>query len=265
MTPMTRLQEVIEEHESSPRVKLPPLPPLLPGGHLSDCREFKQQVMDWGISPTRCDVFLEDLVYMYYGGLFFRRSDNPIQQAAMYPVGFLFDPEVLVQCERVYPFDTGAIPKGIYGTKGPIVERWEDCRIDCRGDASHGPRLVQYLYGENHKYLKGIVSTTCVQLRDPFTWLIPFLRALPSLVGGDQRRYRIEYQSTVHVSFDSLLWVGYPDVYTPWFARVFERSKTSRPERYSYDSYRLGRPSEMAAVLQQAAVNYVRNRVDPFV
>jgi hypothetical protein len=259
---MSQLETVLDEHDALPVVPLPPLSDSLPAGHLTDSRNFKGQAIRWGIDPEACDFFKEDLVYLYYGGLFFRRSERPTRKASMYPVGFLFQPRILADIDCYYPFDTGALARGYYGVSGDIVDHWRDCRITGRNDAHQPRRLVQYLFATNRKYIRGLASLSFAILPDPLPWLIRFLREDLTSLGADQRQYRIECQSKKPVSFNDLLWVGYPDVYAQWFARIFERAGDRRPDRWAYDTYSSSRPAEMAAVLQQEALTFIRGSVD---
>jgi hypothetical protein len=267
---MPTLQEVIAGHEAVPVLALPAVPTALPPAHLLDSRDFPDYVAAGGIRPTFCDFFKDHLVYLYYGGLFFRRSLAPELLGAMYPVGLLFSTESLNQIDTYYPFDTGALAGPFYGQTEDIDKRWTDCRIDGAGDPAVAPRLVRYLFGNNKRYLRGQVSTVCSTLPDPFPWLIRFLRNVRTDLGADQRQYRIECLTTSSVSFAKLIWVGYPSRYAPAFGKIFEKrlagaggtAAPTLPERWSYETYRAGRPAEMAAVLQQEAHTFVRNRID---
>jgi hypothetical protein len=263
---MAALLDTILAHEASPIVELPSFPTLLPLAHLCDSREFAGHVESFGIAPEPCDFMKEPLVYLYYGGLFFRRSNKPEKRAAMYPVGFLFAGGSLKDVDVCYPFDTGALAYDFYGNAENINSNWRDCEVRLDGDTSAPARLVQYLFGSNRRYLKGQVSSTCSVLPDPFPWLIRFLRSVNTLQGSDQRQYRIECISKTMVPLSNLIWVGYPDSFTDAFARLFQaRSATEGsepPERWTYDTYAAARPAEMAAVLQQAALGFLRGKID---
>lgn len=267
---MSRLQEVIARHESAPVLTLPKMPAPLPTAHLLNSEDFPQYVSDWGVKPVFCDFFQRDLVYLYYGVLAFRRGYDPKLQGAMYPVGLLFSAESLPHIEAYYPFDTGALAGSFYGQTENIDKRWTDCRMDGAGDSLVGPQLVRYLFESNRRYLRGQVSTKCSGLPDPFPWLIRFLKTVRTDLGADQRQYRIECLTSSPISFGNLIWVGYPSRYTPKFSRIFEgRLRTMGglapsvpPERWTYETYRAGRPAEMAAVLQQEALTFLRRKID---
>ncbi len=258
---MPRLQEVLEEHEKSARQGLPPFPSPLPPCHLSEVRAFKTHARALHIEPRYCEVFKENLVYLYYGGLFFRSSRRPTRNAGLYPVGFLFTPESLSQVERYYPFDTGAIAEGYYGPSNDNIELMTECCL-----SGYGPSLpcllVRHLFGSNRRYLKGLVSQAGLSLFDPVPWLIRHLTTDYSELGTDQRQYRIECQSRVPMSFAQLLWVGYPDVCAQSFGRIFESAASKRPVRYVYDYYNCAAPAEIAAILQQRAVDFIRAEID---
>ena len=263
---MPALLDAIHAHEASPTVTLPPIPTVLPLAHLCDSREFPGHVDSFAISPEHCDFLKESLVYLYYGGLFFRRSSKPEKRAAMYPVGFLFAAESLRDIEACFPFDTGALAFDFYGNVEGINSKWQECKVEVGGDTSIPARLVQYLYGTNRRYLKGQVSGICSVLPDPFPWLISFLRSVNTSQGSDQRQYRIECITKQRVPLSNVIWVGYPDMYASAFARLFQARSASKgsnpPERWTYDAYAAARPAEMAAVLQQAALGFLRGKMD---
>jgi hypothetical protein len=72
------------------------------------------------------------------------------------------------------------------------------------------------------------------------------------------------------LSLAELIWVGYPSRYARTFGKVFEhrfngssgKLPLTPPQRWVYETYRAGRPAEMAAVLQQEASIFLRQRID---
>ena len=147
MAKLAKLETVIVEHEAMPVVDLPKPSAVLPAGHIADSAWFVKYVSAWEITPRFCHVLKKRLVYLYYGGLFFRRDTAPTRQAAMYPVGFLFNAEVLKQVMHFYPFDTGALVGPFYGDTEEIESRWTDCgfrasRSAFRDEADHDSGMM---------------------------------------------------------------------------------------------------------------------------
>jgi hypothetical protein len=87
------------------------MPMALPPSHMTDGRNFKTIVSNSELRPQLCDVFQELLIYLFYGGIFYRRSNRPTKHATELPVAFLFDPNILNAVDRYYPSDTGALQK----------------------------------------------------------------------------------------------------------------------------------------------------------
>jgi hypothetical protein len=256
------LPELVTQHEREPIIHdLPPVPDELPACHLGDSRAFKRHSERLSLAPSYCDNFEKELVYLFYGGLFFRRDPRPTRKAALLPFGFVFHSDILRHMDCFYPFDTGAVKAGRY-TSTEVNELWRECCFPAVGDGLPPRLLVRYLFGTNSRYFKGLVSQKCSSLGPPLSWLIKHMKEDNTHIETDQRQYRIECQSTKEIPLKSLLWAGYPDIYTPWFGRIFD-SIGPHVKRHPYDAYIPFRPTEMAAVLQQSAHEFVRALVGP--
>lgn len=61
------------------------------------------------LSPTKCDVFEEELLYLFVGRPAYKR-DDPKSQAEYWelPCCFIFDHLIGAEFKRIYPFDSGA-------------------------------------------------------------------------------------------------------------------------------------------------------------
>jgi len=103
------LDEFVWRH--TPRLK------LLPLVHNSQCQAFASIVAGGALPPVPCNVFLEDLVYLFYGKPAFVHSNLPggATENTTYPVCFVFKPKRgrLNIC-RVYPCDSGALSGGMF-------------------------------------------------------------------------------------------------------------------------------------------------------
>ncbi len=90
---------------------------LLPLVHTSQCQSFAGIVAGGALPPVHCDVFLENLVYLFYGKPAFVHSNLPggATDHTTYPVCFVFKPQRgrLSIC-RVYPCDSGALNGGMF-------------------------------------------------------------------------------------------------------------------------------------------------------
>src|SRR5262245_13640621 len=101
---MSTLDGVLKK---KPGPEAPVMP--LPLAHLTDARYFGRIAASGGLAPSSCTRFGEDLVYLFYGGVFFRHSYEEEDGAGLLPVAFLFSPTILDGVSRYFPFDTGAL------------------------------------------------------------------------------------------------------------------------------------------------------------
>lgn len=230
------------------------LPSILPASHLRDARDLGP-VLDAGELPLwHCNVFDEDLVYLFYGGVFYRRFAMPTKNAALLPIAFLFAPCVLKSVERYYPFDTGAAEKRLYGPPwneklAPFKSRF---RVDARGEDSAAARMVYHSFRTNHGYLFEDPQAGAKQLPDPFPLLHDFLSADLTDRGVNQRYRRIEAHSKVPIPLAHLIWVGYPSHVERQIKRLVAQL-AHPPLEYRYKAFPAAPPNEIAAILQQRA------------
>lgn len=239
------------------------LPIALPPVHLSIARWFETVVGDGEIKPRLCGVFNRDLIYLFYGGVFYRTTDNPTRNASELPVAFLFSPSVLLRCDWYYPFDTGAMAQGRYGDwAAQFTDFKEELRVASDGSYTVASRLVSHLYGTNEKYLVGEVDPELQTKPEPLPKLYNFLCDDLSDEGVDSRQCRIECISSQPLVLSrELLWVGYPDTLSHIFARVYEHTKPFVPESYQYMAHKIAKPSEVAAKLELKAEEVVKRYI----
>jgi hypothetical protein len=236
------------------------LPWTLPASHLADARDFGAIVSAGALSPRRCEVFEENLVYLFYGGVFYRRSCMPTKAATSFPVAFLFNPIVLGSVERFYPFDTGGMERGLFG---PWRKRFEPCRERCRvsgGDFKTPARVVYCYFRTNEDYLFGKPHPDCCTYPDPLPDLYEFFSDDLSVYGADERCRMIEGHSTVPLSLKDVIWVGFPEGYDQDFLALCEQLQPVVPQYFRYRSFPFPRPIELAAVLKDRAHREVVER-----
>jgi len=85
------------------------LPPALPLAHLTIARWLSAILKLGAIAPRPCKVLGKDLLYLSYGGLFYRPDNIRTQQATELPVGLVFSPVALAGITSLFPFDSGAM------------------------------------------------------------------------------------------------------------------------------------------------------------
>jgi len=229
----------------------------MPPCHLTDARWLEAIAGDRGLRPWECKVFGEELIYLFYGGIFYRRSAVPTKNAALLPVGFVFEPQVLGLIDRYFPFDTGAAASCKYGD--PWNSRLEPFRerfvVNGGGADAAVKRMVHFLFGTNAHYLKGRPNDAHKNGPSPLETLFDFFSADLTDRGVDQRYCRTEGHAKVQVPIrnDTLLWVGFPDAFEDQFIQLCEHLQPVPPKYYRYDSWPCMPPNEAAAVLQARA------------
>lgn len=237
-------------------------PMTLPPVHLSDARSFGLIVSKGQLEPSMDKVFKEKILYFFYGGVFHRTANRTTRNIKDLPVAFVFDPSILTSFVRYYPFDTGALAAGMFGTWGkrliPFEERF---KVNAR-DFTVPSRIVHHIYGTNDRYLLGKYDSDLKSKPDPLPLLFDFFSADLSSNGVDHRQCIIECHSNDPVSLaKGLLWVGFPDCMTEDFVRLFELTKPSIPEYFQYDSHTIFNPTEKAAQLQLRAADVIKRFV----
>ena len=234
-------------------------PLSLPVSHLSVARWFESVINAGKLEPRFCDIFNESLIYLFYGGVFYRTATMATKNAAELPIVFIFHPSLLQSVDRYYPFDTGGLAKRRFGDwTDKLVEYQERFRISGASNSTVPSRLVYHLYGGNKGYLRGEVNPDLKNKPEPLPQLFEFLAADLTQYGVDQRQASIEAHCKQAVPFDrDLLWVAFPDIKTkefrPLFAQLYNWTKPSTPKFFAYRSHSIISPREIAAQLQMAA------------
>jgi len=238
------------------------LPITLPTTHLTVARWFSTVVDNGELQPKACKVFKRNLLYFFYGGVFYRTSEMPTRNAAEFPIAFLFEPAILKDFDCYYPFDTGAMAAGLFGDWSnrfnPFEERF---KVSGRGDYSTPSLMVHHLYGNNENYLTGDVNHSLSEKPEPLPQLGEFLSADVTSSGADGRQLKIECLIAQSLPLNQdLIWVGYPSSMSDIFARIYEKTKPSVPEPFPYPDHKVFRPNEVAAQLQLKAEEVIQRR-----
>jgi len=215
-----------------------------------------QPVVDCRCLPlSDCKIFGEKLVYLFYGGVFYRRHAVPTNKASIMPVAVVFRPDALQCVDRYYPFDTGAAHWGKYGKEWtqklePFKPRF---RVEANGGHQVVANMVRHCFGTNEDYLFNDPNPVAKELPDPFPVLHEFLSTNFSDTGIDQRFRRIEAHSKVPVLLDHLLWIGYPkSEFEPIIDQLVAQCDP-RPATFRYKAFPLAPPNELAAIMQHEA------------
>lgn len=236
-------------------------PMALPPTHLTTARCFGDIVNQAELRPRLCPVFNDDLTYFFYGGIFYRTSNKSTRSAMDLPIAFLFDPIVLAAFFRYYPFDTGGLASGLYGSAGSPLQPFEDTYAVMGEDVITPTRMVYYLYMTNRRYLEGSLNDGLASAPVPVPQLSQFLQADLTALGVDKRQSVIHCKEPITLR-QGLLWVGFPESMTDIFAGLLALTKPSVPDYYSYKSHAIFNPVEIAAQLEMRAADVIKRFED---
>ena len=230
------------------------LPSDLPLSHLIDARDLGRILAAGQFGTWPCKFFQEELLYVFYGGVVYRRSTVPTNNASILPIVFLFRPDILERLERLYPFDTGAAHKKLYGSPwddllAPFQERF---RVKARNDPEAAARMVYYIFRTNEDYIYNPPHSSCRTLPEPLPVLHDFLSADLTDRRVDQRYRTMEGHAKDPLSWEDLIWIGYPDSEEE-NVRILAQQLPHPPVCFPYKAFPASRPSEAAAHLQYAA------------
>ncbi len=239
-------------------------PDPLPLSHLSSARWFQDIVGSGGLKPTRCKVFKKDLLYLYYGGVFYRGKVAPTQEASKLPIAFLFHPDFLAKVLRYFPFDTGALSSGRFGSHWtkeltPFKNRF---RVRGRSRTDTPARLVHFFFDTNQSYLAGNTRANIGDQPEPAGLLHRFLTADVTAHGADHRQRCIECQVSSPIHFgQTLLWVAFPDLLEDFFWDLCA-DLSHIPDYFSYKSHRIFTPRDISAILEHEAATIIQKFAD---
>lgn len=131
-----------------------PFSPRLPLTHICPMFAFREIVGGASLNPQKCDVYNEDLTYLFYGRPAYRAKQNAYHRLKWsIPILFLLNPEETYSVRRVLPFDSGAFNKGMYGLTFAERSQVKDFELDPEIDSAQ--KFVTALYGNNKMYYAG--------------------------------------------------------------------------------------------------------------
>lgn len=147
---MSRFSEWLEKSE--------PLQHPLAWCHVTSAYAW-MKILNSGVCGLElCDVFREELLYLFYGRPAFRLQDEERGKPGSSPVVLLFDNDIVGNGRRIFPFDTGAFQLKMF--KHQIHPRMQlaDFEMLCNGESPR--RHVAALFGSNKNYLSTSPKST---------------------------------------------------------------------------------------------------------
>jgi hypothetical protein len=177
----------------------------LPLVHTTRSYSIEQIKETNNISTHKCNIFDENLVYLFVGRPAYRRNKSGAQ--AEYwelPCCFIFDSEKNIAAKRIFPFDSGAFKSGLY----PEYIKFMDI-VNFEATRSDAPeRIISAIFGTRERYFGGKSKSEedfCNEFQlGPLDAEIKALRKLAddgTTTNFDDRRFTIEVQSTSSIDF----------------------------------------------------------------
>jgi hypothetical protein len=240
-----------------------PFPPALPVGHVTTARRFTSILASGVLAATHCPVMKAPTLYLSYGEAQYRLGGEGTREAAKLPVVLVFHPRMLKVVDSYFPFDTGALLTGRFGSwRDRLAPLDPGFRLPGNGDSDTPARLVQRLFGDNSRYRRGEASSDLPTKEDPLPLLHEFLTTDLSSHGADSRQCAIECQVRTDIRLDdSLLFAGFPVSMLAKFDAFCRTIRPHIPQFYAYDAPVIHHPRDMTARIVERA----RTVIDPFI
>jgi hypothetical protein len=129
--------------------------PLLPLAHTADGFRCREIVFSKRLDVHFCDVFKESLLYLFYGRAAYRASatSTPTSLDAFSLVSFLLRTEAMPPPKRVFPFDTGAMHRGLFAAH--LHPDMELTNFEVAPSFVGAAKIVETFYDDNLNYYSG--------------------------------------------------------------------------------------------------------------
>lgn len=171
------------------------LPPLLPLMHSTSCSVTEDVLRQDELSATKCPVFHEDLLYLFYGKPSYKVSSKvnaSLTTSLFSPCCFIIDPNK-VNVKRIFPFDTGAYSDDRYKNLIPHNIELEDFQL--QPNIKSIPEFIKLFYTNNSNYLSGKCNISEDRLVNKVTISLGELLSASGVVAFDDRARTVEISS----------------------------------------------------------------------
>lgn len=138
------LQPIIDSAE--------PVTPYLPLTHATGAVKFFEMLGGGSILAGSCDVYDEELLYLFYGRPAYRPEIEVLSTSdeGFRPISIILYPDIDTAVARVVPIDTGAFSKGMFANHCPEALKKENFEI--RFGVEAASRHVKAFFGNNKNY-----------------------------------------------------------------------------------------------------------------
>ena len=230
------------------------IPVSLPFTHATTVASFDLITKSEGLVPRSCSAFDQEIIFLFYGGVFYRTSNEVTRDQNKLPIAFLFRPPV---CEKVtcyFPFDTGAAyKKNMFKGFEDQLQRKELFRINHR-HLTTPAKIVKRLFDTNEAYLSAVPKKKAVNDSDILATLFDLLNSDFTGNGVDRRQVAIEAHLKSNLKFlNNLRWIGFPETYASQYAKLHQVLKSDPPIHYHYPVDSSYTPDQILAQLSAKA------------
>ncbi|TBB57027.1 hypothetical protein ELH42_37765 [Rhizobium ruizarguesonis] len=170
----------------------------LPVFHTTESLFLRDIVTGLQINTTKCKVYDEDLVYVFYGRPSYRpsSSNNATKMLEYYPVVFLMSPDAVKSIKRMLPFDSGGYHSGRFEDFLHPAMRKEQFEIPPPIDNLEA--VISYFFGSPDDYMKAVGKADQTPAPTRFE-----IAAFHRMVHGVQKSTSDDRRITCEVQSDS--------------------------------------------------------------
>jgi len=135
------------------------LPELMDLVHITSAGRGRRIITAEKIETRRCNVFDRELVYAFVARPAYRFPDGneKSEQINRFPVVFVISPRNLEEPHHIYPMDTGAAVKGVYGSAVDPEVYLEEYELD--PDLNATLLHIAWAFGSKAAYFDGHLKT----------------------------------------------------------------------------------------------------------
>jgi hypothetical protein len=221
----------------------------LPLAHFASVQQFESICKGLQLEPQECRILEQRVLYLFYGGLFYRKTTKLSESDLDLPIAFVFKPAVLNEISMLVPFDSGAALTGKYGPWPRKGRRVLDYFVDNDGYTT-APRLVCCFFGNNENYLNSEYRS--VEGTGHIAEVLTLYANDLTGQGIDRRKYSIECIGRKALTFGTYLeWLAFPEACLGNVSSLLKRLSPNVPDYYPYKCGRVKSPLEVCAILNQ--------------
>lgn len=200
---MTTFKSIVQGHAN--------METELPLIHTSRCEFLPGFTAEHTIEARHCDVFEENLIYLFYGRPAYRsQQGNGYGEAiCLCPICFVFKPNTVSQAvHRIFPCDSGAVDDSRFE---PEIHASDLDDLELQPTIESAQRLVNLIFSTNRNYFYGQMELQGAFVNGTLIKRYCDLLERPGPVPFDDRKSAIEIQANRAISLrDQLMFVVLP-------------------------------------------------------